>query len=86
MFYLMVTTCFKDVVETDKVALDISIRIGDAIANTCLSCKVYYNRDIIFSENLFYGFLVGDRGVNKSPTRAILSLIETGFYTILILF
>ena len=63
----MVTTCFKDVVETDEVALDISIRIGDAVTYTCLSSEIYNNRDIVFGENLFYGFLVGNRGMNKLP-------------------
>ena len=46
MLYLVVATCFKDVVETYKVALDISIRVGDAVTNTSLSCEVYNNRDI----------------------------------------
>ena len=67
MLYLMVTTCLKDVVETDKVALNISIRGGDAVTNTCLGSKVYDNRDIVFGEDLFYGFFVGDRGMNKLP-------------------
>ena len=67
MLYFVMTASFKDVVETDKVALDISIRIGDAVTNTCLGCEVYDNRDIVFGEDLFYGFLVGDRGVNKNP-------------------
>ena len=63
----MVATCFKDVVETYKVALNISIRICDAVTNTCLGSKVYDNSNIVFSEDLFYGFFVGDRGMNKLP-------------------
>ena len=67
MLHFVVATCFKDVVETYKVALDISIRVGDTVTNTSLSCEVYNNRDIVFGEDLFYGFFVGDRGMNKLP-------------------
>ena len=67
MLYLVVATCFKDIIETYKVALDISIRVGDAVTNTCLGSKVYDNRDIVFGEDLFYGLFVGDRGMNKLP-------------------
>ena len=67
MLYLVVATCFKNVVETYKIALDISIGIGDAVTNTCLCSEVYDNREIVIGENLFYDFLVSDRGVNKLP-------------------
>ena len=67
MLYLMVTTRFKDVIETYQVTLNVSIGIGDAITDASLGCKVYNDRNIVFSENLFYGFLVSDRGMNKLP-------------------
>ena len=41
----MMTACFKDVVETDEVALDISIGIGDAVTYSCLGSKVVNNLD-----------------------------------------
>ena len=63
----MMTASFKYVVETDKVALDISIRIGDAVSYSCLGCEVYNNRDIVFCEDLIYCFFVCNRGVYKSP-------------------
>lgn len=63
----MVATSFKNVVETDKVALDIGIGISDAITYTCLSSEVYYNRDIVFREDFIYCFFVCNRGVDKSP-------------------
>ena len=74
MFYLMVTTSLKDIVETYEVALDISIGIGNTVTNACLGCKVYDNRNFVFSEKLFYGFFVCDWGMNKRPTWTILSL------------
>ena len=67
MLYLMMTTSFKDVVETYKVALDISIGIGNTISYTCLSSEIYNNRDIVFCEDLIYCFFVCNRGVYKSP-------------------
>ena len=67
MLYFMMTASFKDVVETDKVTLNISIWIGDTVTNTCLGCEVYDNRDFVFGEDLFYSFFISDRSMNKSP-------------------
>ena len=83
MLYLMVATSLKDVVKTDKVALDIGIRICDAVTNTCLGCEVYDNRDIVFGENLFNGFFVGDRGMNKLPNIFFRTRITINFTRII---
>ena len=60
MLNFMMTASFKYVVETDKVALDISIGISNTISYTCLGCEVYYNSDFVFGENLFYSFFISD--------------------------
>ena len=60
MLYLMVTACFKYIVETDEVALDICVWIGDAVTYACLGCEIYHNSDFVFGENLFYSFLISD--------------------------
>ena len=60
MLNFMMTASFKYVVETDEVALDISIRIGDTITNTSLGCEVYHNSNLVFGENLFYSFFIND--------------------------
>ena len=67
MLNFVMTASFKDIIETNEVALYISVWISDTITYTSLSCEVYHNSNFVIGENLFYGFLVGDRGVNKNP-------------------
>lgn len=67
MLDLVVATCLQDIVETDKVALNVSIGIGDAIADSCLSGKVYDNGNLVFREDFLYCVFVSDGGVDKSP-------------------
>ena len=38
---LVVSTGFEDVIETYKIALNVSIRIGYAVTDACLCCQVY---------------------------------------------
>ena len=45
------TAGFKDIIETYKITLDISIRIGDTITNPSLGCKIYDNGNWGFKEN-----------------------------------
>ena len=63
----MMTASFKYVIETDKVALDISIGISDAVTYSCLGCEIYNHGNVIFSEDLLDGGFVGDRIFNESP-------------------
>ena len=70
----MMTTSFKYVVKADKVALDISIGISDAVTYTCLDSKVYNNRNIVFCEDFNYCFFVCNRGVDKSSVRVHFSV------------
>ena len=67
MLYFMMTACFKNVVETDEVALDISIGICDTVTNTCLSSEIYNNRYLGFGEYFIYRFFVCNRGMDKCP-------------------
>ena len=60
MFNFVMAASFKDVVETDEIALNVSIRISDTVTYTSLSCEIYYNSYLVFDENLFYGFLISD--------------------------
>ena len=61
------TAGFKDIIETDKITLDISIRIGDTVTDACLGRKIYDNRNFVFRENSFYRILIGNLGTDKSP-------------------
>ena len=67
MLDFVVTAGLQDIVETDKVALDISIGIGDAVADSCLSGKVHDNGNLVFREDFLYCVFVCDGGMNKCP-------------------
>ena len=83
MLHLMVTASFKYVVETDKVALDICVWIGDRITHSGLGSEVHNNRNIVFCKVFFYCFFVCNRGVDKSPvTIHSLYLIQTFIFDI----
>ena len=79
----MMTASFKYVIETDKVALDISIGICDTVTNTCLSSEIYNNRYLVFVEYFIYRLFVCNRGVDKSPvTIHSLYLFQTFIFDI----
>lgn len=67
MLDLVVATCLQDIVETDKVALYISVGIGDAVADSCLSCEVHDNGNLVFREDFLHCVFVSDGGVDKCP-------------------
>ena len=50
----------QDVVEPDHVALDVSIRVLDAIADTRLSGKVHDDIEVVFLEEVIDEGLVGE--------------------------
>ena len=67
MLDFVVTASLQDIVETDKVALYVSIGIGDAVADSCLGSKVHDNGNLVFCEDFLYSILVCNGGVDKSP-------------------
>lgn len=67
MLDLMVTASLQDIIETDKVALNVSIGIGDAVADSCLSGKVHDNGNLVFREDFLHCIFVSYGGVDKSP-------------------
>lgn len=67
MLDLVVTASLQDIVESDKVALNVSIRIGDAVADSCLSGEVHDNGNLVFREDFLHCIFVSDGGMNKSP-------------------
>ena len=67
MLDLVVTASLQDIVESDKVALNVSIRIGDAVADSCLSGKVHDNGNLVFREDFLHCVFVSDGGLDKSP-------------------
>ena len=67
MLHFVVAACFKDVVETDEVTLDIGVGIGDAVAHACLGGEVDDYCYLVFGEDCLHGCLVGDGGVDEGP-------------------
>ena len=58
-------TCLKDVIEPDHVALDIRIRILDAIAYTRLSGQVHNNIEVIVFEETVDEGLVSEIALDE---------------------
>ena len=67
MFHLVVAAGFEYVVKTNKIAFDVGIGVGDAVAYASLCGKVYHHRDVMLGKHLFYSLFVGYRGVHKGP-------------------
>ena len=58
MLNFVMAASFKDIIETNEVALNVSVWISDTVTYTSLGCEVYYNSYLVFGENLFYSFLI----------------------------
>ena len=67
MFDFVVTASLQDIVESDEVALDVSVGISNAVADSCLSGEVHNNDNLVFREDFLYCVFVCDGGVDKSP-------------------
>ena len=65
MLHRMVPAGFQDVVEPDHVALDVSIRVLDAIADTRLSGKVHDDIEMVFLEEAINEGLVGEVALDE---------------------
>lgn len=70
----MVTACFKDVVESDEVGFDVSIRIGDAVAYASLCCKVHNYLWIVLGKEVFDELFVGNIALYKVKVGILLTL------------
>ena len=60
-----VATGFQDVVEADKVGLDIGIRIGDAIAYACLCREIDDDLWLVLCKELVNERTVGDIALDE---------------------
>ena len=52
------TAGFKDIIETNEIALYVSVWIGDTVTYTSLGCEVYHDSNFVIGENLFYSFFI----------------------------
>ena len=60
MFNFVMAASFKDIIETNEVALYVSVWIGDTVTYTYLGCEIYHDSDFVIGENLFYSFFISD--------------------------
>lgn len=60
MLNFVMAASFKDIIETNEVALYVSVWISDTVTYTSLSCEIYYDSDFVICKNLFYGFFISD--------------------------
>ena len=56
----VVAAGLKDVVEANEIGLDISIGIGDGIADTCLGGEVYHHIKVVLIEEFIDQRFVGN--------------------------
>ena len=64
---IRVAASFKDVIKTDEVAFDISIRIGNGIAHASLCSQVYYYFRLVVGKDFIYQRFVGQVAFDESP-------------------
>lgn len=67
MLDFVVTAGLQNIIESDKVALYVSVGIGDAIADSSLSGEVRDNGNLVFREDFLHCVFISDGGVDKSP-------------------
>ena len=52
MFHWVMSASLQYIIEAYHVALDVGIRISDAIAHTSLSCEIYHYVKVVLLEQL----------------------------------
>ncbi len=65
MLHRMMPASLQDVVEPDHVALDVRIRVLDAITDARLSCKVHDDIEVVFLEEAVDEGLVGEVALDE---------------------
>ena len=66
MLHGIVAASFEDIVETNDVALNVDVRILDAVAHTGLGRKVDHDIELVLSEELVDKFLVSKTPLTKA--------------------
>ena len=64
-------TCFKDIIKTYNITFNISIRISDTVAYTCLCSQVYHNLRLILLKQFINKKFVRNISFNKNKTITI---------------
>ena len=75
---IAVTTGFENVIETNKVTLNIGIRIGNTVTNTSLCRKINHHIKVIISKKPINKSLVRKVTLDKGVVLELLKLRQTG--------
>ena len=67
MLNRMMTACLKNIVKTYEIALDIAIRVSDAVSHSGLGGKIYHHINLIFRENFLDESFVGNATMDERP-------------------
>jgi len=70
---------FQNVVEANHIALDVSIRVGDGIANTSLSTQIDHNIRMVLLKNTVDTYLVRKVALDKGIVFKFLKLSKASF-------
>ena len=70
MLYWMMTACLQDVVESDEVALNITVGVGDAVAHSSLGSEVDDYIYLVVGKQLLNEVLVGYAALDECPVFA----------------
>ena len=66
VLYRMVPARLEDIVESDNIALDVGVRVLDAVAYTGLSREVHHDVELLFGEEGVHEGLVGDGAADEA--------------------
>ena len=64
---IRMTAGFQNMIESDQVGLNISIRVRNRITDSRLSRQIYYNLRLVFGKNLLHQLPVRNRTLKKYP-------------------
>ena len=77
MLHLMMTASFQDIVESNQVALDISIRIRDRISHTSLGSQIHYHLWLMLLKEFIHHRLVSDTAIYHGKALKLLQLAKS---------
>ena len=63
----MMTACLKNIVKAYEIALDIAIRVRDAVTHTGLGGKIYHHINLVFLKYLINLDFVGNATFDEYP-------------------
>lgn len=71
MANFIMATCLKYIIKTDKITLDVCIRIGNGIAYSCLCCKINYNLRPVLVKYIINSIIIGNGILDKYEMFAV---------------